>query len=59
MDAIPGRLNQILIYVLKEGIYFGQCSELCGINHGYMPIALDVKSLKDFTSWWLYKNILN
>ena len=59
LDAIPGRLNQVLIYVLKEGIYFGQCSELCGTRHGYMPIVLDAKSFKDFTSWWLYQNVLN
>ena len=59
LDAIPGRLNQILIYILKEGVYFGQCSELCGINHGYMPIVLDAKSFKDFTSWWLYQNLIN
>ena len=59
LDAVPGRLNQLLIYILKEGIYFGQCSELCGIKHGYMPIVLDAKSFKDFTSWWLYQNLIN
>lgn len=42
MDAVPGRLNQLYLYVLSEGIYYGQCSELCGINHGFMPIVVRV-----------------
>jgi heme/copper-type cytochrome/quinol oxidase subunit 2 len=38
LDACPGRLNQVYLQVLREGFFFGQCSELCGINHGFMPI---------------------
>jgi heme/copper-type cytochrome/quinol oxidase subunit 2 len=38
VDAIPGRLNQVGVTVLNEGIFYGQCSELCGVNHGFMPI---------------------
>jgi hypothetical protein len=39
-DAVPGRLNQIYLYIRKYGYYYGQCSELCGVNHGFMPILL-------------------
>lgn len=38
LDACPGRLNQIYLQILREGFFFGQCSELCGVNHGFMPI---------------------
>jgi heme/copper-type cytochrome/quinol oxidase subunit 2 len=41
MDACPGRLNQVGLYINKLGIFYGQCSELCGINHAFMPIALE------------------
>ena len=51
MDAIPGRLNQTIIFVKRKGVYYGQCSELCGVNHGYMPIVVEVVSHKDFTRW--------
>lgn len=40
MDAIPGRLNQVFTIIVKEGIYYGQCSELCGLGHGFMPIKI-------------------
>jgi len=40
MDAVPGRLNQQNLYIKREGLFFGQCSELCGVNHGFMPIAV-------------------
>ena len=42
MDACPGRLNQVGLYVRRKGTYYGQCSELCGIGHGFMPIVVDV-----------------
>merc|ERR1711893_77641 len=48
VDACPGRLNQASLYVKRTGIYFGQCSEICGVNHGFMPIAIKVISKKDF-----------
>jgi heme/copper-type cytochrome/quinol oxidase subunit 2 len=50
-DAIPGRLNQISVFVKREGIYYGQCSELCGINHGFMPIVVEVVSLPNYIAW--------
>jgi heme/copper-type cytochrome/quinol oxidase subunit 2 len=40
IDAVPGRLNQILSYITHPGVYYGQCSELCGASHGFMPIVL-------------------
>jgi len=42
MDACPGRLNQIGVEIYRAGLYFGQCGELCGINHAFMPITLKV-----------------
>jgi len=51
MDAVPGRLNQTSIYIKRPGKYFGQCSELCGVNHGFMPIVVHAVSLKDYLSW--------
>jgi cytochrome c oxidase subunit II len=49
--VIPGRLNEGWIQVPKEGIYFGQCSQICGQDHSYMPIAVKVVSKADFDSW--------
>jgi cytochrome c oxidase subunit 2 len=40
IDAVPGRLNQMGLYMKREGRFFGQCSELCGVNHGFMPIEV-------------------
>jgi heme/copper-type cytochrome/quinol oxidase subunit 2 len=40
IDAVPGRLNQMLAFITHPGIYYGQCSELCGANHGFMPIVI-------------------
>jgi len=49
--VIPGRLNEGWISVPKEGIYFGQCSQICGQDHAYMPIAVKVVSKADFDKW--------
>jgi cytochrome c oxidase subunit 2 len=51
IDAIPGRLNEIWIRAEHEGVYYGQCSELCGAGHGYMPIAVEVVSQGAFNAW--------
>ncbi len=51
IDAIPGRLNETWFKATKEGIYYGQCSELCGKNHAYMPIAVRVVSESEFNGW--------
>jgi cytochrome c oxidase subunit 2 len=50
-DAVPGRLNATWFEANKEGIYYGQCSELCGVKHGFMPIALEVVSQEKFDAW--------
>jgi cytochrome c oxidase subunit II len=51
LDAVPGRINETSFTVEKTGVYYGQCSELCGIKHGYMPIAVEVVSKEDFATW--------
>jgi cytochrome c oxidase subunit 2 len=51
IDAIPGRLNETWFKADKVGMYYGQCSELCGKDHAYMPIAVKVVEDKDFTAW--------
>ena len=51
MDAIPGRINEIWFKADKEGLYYGQCSELCGKDHGFMPIAVRVVSQDQYNSW--------
>jgi len=50
-DAVPGRLNETWFEATKEGRYYGQCSELCGVNHGFMPIVVDVVSKEKFDAW--------
>ena len=50
-DAVPGRLNQSSIFVKREGIFYGQCSEICGVNHGFMPIVVEAVSLPNYISW--------
>jgi len=49
--VIPGRINEGWISVKEEGLYFGQCSQICGMNHSYMPIAIRVVSKADFDKW--------
>jgi len=51
MDAVPGRLNETWYKVDKEGTYFGQCSELCGLNHSYMPIVVKAVSKEKYKKW--------
>ena len=51
IDAIPGRLNETWFEARQEGVYYGQCSELCGAGHGYMPIAVEVVSRDAFDGW--------
>ena len=51
IDAVPGRLNETWFKAEQEGVYFGQCSELCGKNHSYMPITVKVVSQEAYNSW--------
>nr|BDQ43617.1 cytochrome c oxidase subunit 2 [Pithemera bicincta]BDQ43942.1 cytochrome c oxidase subunit 2 [Pithemera bicincta] len=51
VDAVPGRLNQIGFTTSHPGVFYGQCSEICGANHSFMPIAMEVVDSKSFTKW--------
>jgi len=51
VDAVPGRLNQLRVLTNMPGIYYGQCSEICGANHSFIPISIEVVNLKRFTTW--------
>jgi cytochrome c oxidase subunit 2 len=51
IDAVPGRLNQISLFIKREGVFYGQCSELCGVNHGYMPISVKAVTLPTYIAW--------
>lgn len=51
VDAVPGRINETWFKADKEGLYYGQCSELCGKDHAYMPIAIRVVSDAQYTTW--------
>ncbi|HTN13685.1 MAG TPA: cytochrome c oxidase subunit II [Sphingomonadaceae bacterium] len=53
LDAVPGRLNEKVLQIDEPGIYYGQCSELCGVRHGYMPIAVEAVSQEKFEQWLL------
>jgi len=48
IDAVPGRLNQISLYIKRTGTFFGQCSELCGVNHAFMPIMVKASTFNDY-----------
>nr|UKG20065.1 cytochrome c oxidase subunit 2 [Haemaphysalis longicornis] len=48
MDAIPGRLNQAFSFAKRPGMFYGQCSEICGANHSFMPISLEIVKMKNF-----------
>jgi cytochrome c oxidase subunit 2 len=51
LDAVPGRLNERLLTIEEPGIYYGQCSELCGARHGYMPIAVEALPRAEWEAW--------
>ena len=51
MDAVPGRINETWVRIEREGVYYGQCSELCGIYHGFMPITVEAVSKEAFAEW--------
>nr|AII02239.1 cytochrome c oxidase subunit II [Oegoconia novimundi] len=51
VDANPGRLNQTSFFINRPGIFFGQCSEICGANHSFMPIMIESISIKNFIKW--------
>lgn len=51
IDATPGRLNQTNIFINRSGLYYGQCSEICGVNHSFMPIVIESIPAKYFIKW--------
>lgn len=51
MDAVPGRLNETWFRATKTGTFYGQCSELCGVRHAFMPIMVEVVSQEEFAAW--------
>jgi cytochrome c oxidase subunit 2 len=51
VDACTGRLNQTSLYLLREGVFFGQCSEICGVGHANMPIVVESVSLDKYIGW--------
>jgi heme/copper-type cytochrome/quinol oxidase subunit 2 len=51
IDCVPGRLNQVSLFIKRDGVYYGQCSELCGVNHGFMPIVVKAVNMETFTLW--------
>jgi cytochrome c oxidase subunit 2 len=51
LDACPGRLNQTAMYIKRNGTFYGQCSEICGVNHAFMPITVDAVDMDDYIQW--------
>lgn len=51
IDAVPGRLNQTAFIVSRPGVFYGQCSEICGANHSFMPVVVEAIPLKHFETW--------
>nr|YP_009651726.1 cytochrome c oxidase subunit II [Pisaster ochraceus]P25002.1 RecName: Full=Cytochrome c oxidase subunit 2; AltName: Full=Cytochrome c oxidase polypeptide II [Pisaster ochraceus]QCY72414.1 cytochrome c oxidase subunit 2 [Pisaster ochraceus]CAA39126.1 cytochrome c oxidase subunit II [Pisaster ochraceus] len=57
MDAVPGRLNQVNFFISRCGLFYGQCSEICGANHSFMPIVIESVNFSSFENW--VSNFLN
>ena len=53
LDAVPGRINEKVLFIKEPGVYYGQCSELCGAKHGYMPIAIEALPRPQYNAWVL------
>ena len=50
-DAVPGRLNQVKFIAQRAGVFYGQCSEICGANHRFMPIVIEIININYFLNW--------
>lgn len=59
IDACPGRLSQSSLFIQREGTFYGQCSEICGINHGFMPIVVKAIQVETYINWLISKSDLN
>ena len=55
VDACPGRLSQASLFIKREGVYYGQCSEICGVNHGFMPIVVKSVETPSYVFWVMSK----
>jgi len=55
MDACPGRLSQVSLFIKRSGVFYGQCSEICGVNHGFMPIVVKAQPYSTFADWRFFK----
>jgi cytochrome c oxidase subunit 2 len=53
VDAVPGRLNQLNFFINRPGVFYGQCSEICGANHSFIPIVVESVNLESFMRWVL------
>nr|YP_010872825.1 cytochrome c oxidase subunit II [Pheidole nodus]QYK92319.1 cytochrome c oxidase subunit 2 [Pheidole nodus]WGV34025.1 cytochrome c oxidase subunit II [Pheidole nodus] len=56
MDSTPGRLNQTMLLMNRPGLFFGQCSEICGTNHSFMPIVVESTNFSNFKNWLIFTN---
>lgn len=54
VDAVPGRLNQVSMFINRPGIFYGQCSEICGVNHGFMPIKVAAMNMIEYMRHYIY-----
>ena len=55
VDACPGRVSEASLFIKRTGTFFGQCSEICGVNHGFMPIVVEAVTKKEFLAWYASK----
>jgi cytochrome c oxidase subunit 2 len=55
-DAVPGRLNQMSLFIKRQGVFYGQCSEICGVSHGMMPITVRAVEMDDYLKWLISRN---
>jgi len=56
VDAVPGRLNQLSVFIKRPGVFYGQCSEICGVSHGMMPISLRAVNMDEYIKWLVSHN---
>jgi len=59
VDGIPGRVNQIGLCFIYAGVFYGQCRELCGVNHSYIPVCVEAVRVEVFTDWVIGNHKLN
>jgi len=52
LDACPGRISEISLFIKRTGTFYGQCSEICGVNHGFMPIVVEAVEPEMYTLWY-------